>query len=337
VELASQSEWADLYQKAMDFKEMAPWQWMTDAELFGVENPRDSEIGWCTVLGNEGLEFGLLVFLGAEGFQMYHRIITGGGDANSFEVWAKAPLLSMMFVDRQELQQQDLDLIRSLGLRFRGKNAWPHFRSHRPGYLPWYLEKNEVVFLSIIVQQAIDVAKRVHEGQLDLFEEIDADMILTRYYSAGQWLEDWRKPGVPSRRVNVTAPLDAAQLSGLRKAAKELRGSWEFDIFLLPTAVSEGASRPYYPTCVLVVEGGSGFIVGTELMGPHPTLAERQEAVIRILAQGERFPLPQEIRVKGEEEREVIEPIARALGASLRVTRLRELERARKSLFERFL
>ncbi len=321
----------------MDFKEMAPWQWMTDAELFGVENPHDGETGWCTVLGNEGLEFGLVVFLGAEGFQIYNRIAMGGPEAKSFEVWARAPLLSMMFVDRQELQQRDLDVIRSLRLRFRGRNAWPLFRCHRPGYLPWYLEKNEVVFLSIIVQQAIDVARRVREGRLDLFAEVDADMILTRYYRAGQWLEDWRKPAVPSRNANVTAPLDEARLSGLRKAAKELRGFWELDIFLLPTAISEGASRPYYPTCILAVEGKSGFIVGAELMGPHPSLAERQESAIRILAQGKQLPLPQEIRVKGEEIREVIEPVARALGASLRVARLKELERARRILFERFL
>jgi len=334
--LALQSEWADLYQKASNFKEMAPWQWMTDAELFGVENPRDREIGWCTILGNEGLEFGLFVFLGAEGLQMYNRIAMGGSGAKSFEVWGRVPLLSMMFADRQELQQRDHEVIRSLGLRFRGRNAWPLFRSHRPGYVPWYLDKDEVVFLSIAVQQALDMAKRVREGQLDLFEEVDSDMILTRYFRGGQWLEEWRKPEVPSQGVTVAVPPDEARLAGLRMAAKELRGFWELDMFLFPTAVSERAGRPYYPLCVLAVEGQTGFIVGTELMGPHAYPEERQEAVIRLLEQSQ-LPLPQEVRVKGEEVRGVIEPLARSLGVSLHVARLKELERARRSLFQRFL
>jgi hypothetical protein len=320
----------------MDFKEMAPWQWMTDAELFGVENPRDGEVGWCTILGNEGLEFGLFIFLGAEGFQTYNRIAMGGAEAKSFEVWARASLLSMMFADRQELQQQDHEVIRSLGLRFRGRKAWPLFRSHRLGYIPWYLDKHEVMFLSIAVQQALEVAKRVREGQLDLFEEVDSDTILTRYSHAGQWLEEWRKPNVPRPGVNIPAPPDEARLLGLRTAAKELRGSWELDVFLLPTAVSEGADRPYYPNCVLAVERQTGFIVGTELTGPRASPEEKQEAVIRLLEQSQ-LPLPQEIRVKGEEVRGVVEPVARSLGVSLHVARLKELEKARRSLFQRFL
>ncbi len=137
MEQPTQSEWDDLYRVAMDFKEMAPWQWMTDADLFGVENPRDGETGWCAILGSEGQEFGLLVFLGAEGFQMYNRIAMDEAGAKSFEVWARVPLLSMMFVDRQELQQRDHEMIRSLGLRFRGRNAWPLFRCQRPGYVSW--------------------------------------------------------------------------------------------------------------------------------------------------------------------------------------------------------
>lgn len=34
-------EWADLYQAAIGFKRVAPWQWMTDEDLFAVENPSD--------------------------------------------------------------------------------------------------------------------------------------------------------------------------------------------------------------------------------------------------------------------------------------------------------
>ncbi len=169
---------------------------------------------------------------------------------------------------------------------------------------------------------------------LVFFEEVDGDMILIPYYYAGRWLEEWRKPTVPSRVVNITAPLDEARLSRLRKAARELRGYWELDIFALPTAVREGSDRPYYPTCILAMEGQTGLIVGTELTGPHLTPAERQETVIRVLEQCKQ--LPREIRVNREEVLQVVEPVARALGASVRVARLAGLEKARQGLFEHF-
>jgi len=61
------------------------------------------------------------------------------------------PLLTMLFVDRDKLWKEDREVIHSLGLRFRGRNAWPLFRSQRAGYAPWLLEKDEVLFLTTAI------------------------------------------------------------------------------------------------------------------------------------------------------------------------------------------
>lgn len=335
MEQPTQNEWDDLYQAAIRFKEMAPWQWMADMDLFGVENPDGGEVGWCSILGNERQEFGLLVFLGAEGFQMYNRIAMGEAEATSLELWARVPLLSMTFNSRDDLERRDLEMIRALGLRFRGRAAWPLFRSQRPGYVPWYLDKAEVTYLSAVVQQTLSVAGRVREERLDLFEEADNGMLFTRYCRTCQWLDGWRKPKIPSRAANTPVPLDEARLSGLRKAAKELRGKWELDIFLLPTAVQEGSDRPYYPTCVMAVETQTGLIVGADVAGVVPSPEVLQDAVIRVLGQGKQ--LPHDLRVMSEEVLQVVEPVAQALGMSVRVARMAKLERARRDLVEHFL
>ena len=44
--------------------------------------------------------------------------------------------IMLSFEDRDALQEEDLAVIRGLGLSFRGRQAWPLFRSYRPGYLP---------------------------------------------------------------------------------------------------------------------------------------------------------------------------------------------------------
>ena len=33
------SEWRKLYQAAIRLKEIAPWEWMTETDVFGVQNP----------------------------------------------------------------------------------------------------------------------------------------------------------------------------------------------------------------------------------------------------------------------------------------------------------
>jgi|GEM_PF-1998218 len=33
------TEWRKLYHAAIRLKEIAPWQWMTETDIFGVQNP----------------------------------------------------------------------------------------------------------------------------------------------------------------------------------------------------------------------------------------------------------------------------------------------------------
>ena len=46
-----------LYQAAKQVKELAPWEWMTEGDLFGVQNPETKEIGFVSVMGELGEHF----------------------------------------------------------------------------------------------------------------------------------------------------------------------------------------------------------------------------------------------------------------------------------------
>jgi len=68
------------------------------------------------------------------------------------------------------------------------------------------------------------------------------------------------------------------------------------------------------------------------MTAPWLKASEKQEEVIRLLEKSET--LPEEIRVGSQGKRALLEPIARALGMRLRVSRLRLLEDAKASLYE---
>ena len=48
------------------------------------------------------------------------------------------PQLQASFEDRGHLQKEDRDVIKKLGLKFRGANSWPMFRNYAPECSPGF-------------------------------------------------------------------------------------------------------------------------------------------------------------------------------------------------------
>jgi hypothetical protein len=278
------------------------------------------------------------MFVGEDGYGRYAKLIAEEVESEDLEESMMVRGISMLFVDRDVLQKKDHEVIRSLGLRFRGRNAWPFFRSQQPGYFPWFLEKGEVLFLTATIQQALVVADEVRSGKLDLLQGEPENLILTRFYRDGKWHEEWRKAPKLSQAQETHAenidPLKEAELHLLRGRAGAPSGRWELDIFALPIPIGPRPGRPHFPLCFLAVETKLGLILGANLTEPWLAFSEKQDEVIQIMRKANQLPL--EIRVKSDKVRKVVEPITRVLGIKLRVGSLPMLEQAKASLDERF-
>lgn len=327
----SKSDWLKLYQAAIEFQRISPWTWMGNEDLFAVENPDSGELGYCSILGSGQEEFGLGIFLGAKGFRRYLEVMSADAGPEDLDEGIMTPMLSLLFANRQELQKEDIEVIRSLGLQFRGRNAWPLFRSQRPGYAPWFLEKEEVVFLTDAIEQALVVSNKVYIDKLDLFDNVDEDLVFTRYYRGGEWREEWRSPELSPRDssngTEATEVIHEAELLLLRNSADELSGSWEMDIFILPIPIGAPSSKPYFPLFFLVVEGKQGLIIDSQMTEPWITLSQKRDTVIQILKRARQ--LPRNIKVKSENIREILEPVIGSLEISLLMGPLPLLEEAK--------
>src|SRR5438045_2909859 len=118
-----------LYYAAASFREIGCWNWMSDSQVFGVENPDSGEIGYCCVVGELGEVFGLVVYLGTTGLEDHQKITAGVIQANSPEFMRSQNCLAVYFGDRKDLDRTDLKVIKDIGVAYRGKNVWPQFRS----------------------------------------------------------------------------------------------------------------------------------------------------------------------------------------------------------------
>ena len=332
----SLEEWRQLYEAAIAFKEARPWEWMTEAHLFGVRNPETKEIGYGSIMGMRGEHFALAVYLGSEGLDGFWRMETLQEPDPAFLL--EIPLLQASFEDRRELRRQDLQVIKSLGLKFRGRKAWPLFRSYVPGYFPWFLTAEEARFLTLALQQALEVALRVREDPT-LLDPLQEGLYLVRTPErrgeALAWKDEWMRPPPLEARPSPP-PIEEADLAAMRAQLPRRPIGLEVDLFIMPVYIRDKDDpRPYFPYILLAVESKSGFVLGSELLAPKPSLdAVWAKAPERFVDALRRLGvIPAKIFVARERVWRLLEPVATPLGIRLVQARsLPALERARAFL-----
>jgi hypothetical protein len=333
-------EWHKLYQAAMRLKETAPWKWMAETDLFGVQNPETDELGFVSVMGALGEHLSIGVYLGAEGLYSFWGFQQIGASAPPEAILGMLHLQAS-FEDRNELTKKDRDVIKSLGLKFRGRQAWPLFRSYRPGFFPWYLEGWEARFLTLALEQTVEVALRFKENRAMLDTAAD-DSYLVRVPREAKGTLVWEDrvvvvPPVDPEPISISMDVDA--LKAVNRLPRR-RYALEIDFFMVPILVGERGTRPSYPHMLLVVERESGMVLGSELLTPEPSLEAMWGLVPVTLVY--KFAnigiVPTQVRVQSPLLAKLLQLLAEELGFEVKLTpSLRSLEHAKDFLMQRFV
>ena len=360
--------WRNLFDAALALREIEPWRWMADAQIFGVQNPDNQEIGYCCVLGALGEVLGLVVYLGSERLDQYRKIQSGKIRVGSPAIIHGQSCLTAWFSNRSYLDKTDIKIATQLGLKPRGRAAWPQFRSFRPGYHPWFLTEDEARYLTLCLQQTRDVALRLrtnperlaapskgqylmrvpvenpdpsaaearHAAQPAYAESLAgqpllfADLARSRSW---QWCDQWLKPAPLLEPVIRSVPRDEVRLQCIKNASGGHHGIWEIDGDYISEAVA-GDERPFFPHMLLCADHDSGFILATVLAHPSTWESEFTETFLGSLEQQKL--LPEKLRLRKTALRALFEPLATPLGVGIEMTsQLTAITHARRG-FEKF-
>jgi hypothetical protein len=363
--------WADLYSAAAAFREIACWNWMSDSQVFGVQNPDTQEIGYCCVLGELGEVFGLVVYLGTAGLEQHSEIQSGKIQAGSPEFARSQNCLTAWFGDRNELDKTDIKVVKGLGLAYRGSNAWPQFRCFRPGYCLWYLTETEARYLTLCLQQAREVALCVQQDP-DWLTPPARNHYLVRVSSATseptteaselskaspglrdplnssprqqllfespdqeprlRWRNEWLKPAPLAKAKIVPFQLDEIRLERIKKIGPIQEVIWEIDAFSTPDPVL-GDDRPFYPYSLLCVDHASGFILSTLVAEPQTWQTEFPKTLLDTIEDC-KF-VPRILSTRKDDLRELFEPLAARLGIEVQLNKkLPSLDQAKRGLLK---
>lgn len=332
-------EWRRLYDSAVRVKEISPWEWMTEADVFGVQSPETGDLGFVSVMGMLGEHYAVSLYLGSEGIHGFLDLQAMGPFADPNDL-IQIPQLQASFEDREQLDKRDREVIKELGLKFRGRNAWPWFRSYRPSFFPWFLEAGEIRFLSVALEQLADVAPRFRE-EPSLLEPSDGDGYLLRApRREGETLiwEDATTGVPPLDAPPIEVEMEASKIEALRRLPM-LKARLEVDLFMFPAPVKDQGDRPYFPHMLMVVDAESGMILGSELLQPFPSLEAMWGSVPETIA--DRLAgmelLPEKISVDSDLLFPLLEPLAEEAGFELELApSLPSLEAVREGLLETF-
>ena len=320
---AQQGEWSRLFEVTLRIRQLAPWEWMNETDIFGVQHPETGEICFVSVMGALGEHIAVSLYLGASALAkfMYLQEVPPEVFQEYPEILLEIPQLQASFEDRGVLDDWDRQLIRNLSLKFRGRKAWPRFQSFRPGFIPWRLEPEEVRFLTLSLEQLEEVSPRLRADR-SLLQRDDAGGFFIRACRTtdgrtGEW-EDRYVQIPPPEFPPVPLTWDPNDLKRLKRATS--RGDIiELDFFQFPGSIGKKGQRPAAAYVLLAVHSQSNMILGAEFIQVKDTLENMwgQLPGIFLLQLANAEMRPKEIRVQSHLLLNVLPPAFDSLGTKI--------------------
>lgn len=331
-------QWARLYDLAVQVRELAPWRWMDETQVFAVEHPVTKELGFVSTMGQLGQHLSIAVYLGPKALYDFWDLQEGDGDP--MEIF-NVPHLQASFDDREILEKQDRQIIKDLGLKFRGRQQYPLFRSIHIGYVPWFVYSDEAEFLIYALEQILEVAPRVEKDPDILMTHNDpsSETYLVRVSELNEgslhWNDEIRRIPQPPAVIPPVSPMEARAAEF--KTVSRIPGLViEIGLPYMPTPIAEKGQRPYFPRGLMLADAESGLILGIDMIAPCETAAELDLAIAAGISKIflTNDALPEEIKVGTTELFRLLRGWSQKLNIKLRQTDdLPAIEQAKESMF----
>lgn len=331
-------EWKVLYDAAIEFRKIEPWKWVKETDIFGVQNPLTGEVGYCCIMGEMGEVLALAVYNGTEGLNGYQQIQKGQVKPEDPDSLHIQDCLIVMFEDKKFVEKEDIQLINRLGYKFKGHNAWPVFRSYKPGYFPWFLSRDEALYMTDALNQAKDVCLRLKENN-QMLHAPQKNHYLVRVSEAKDgniiWNDEWREPAPVKIKDYSYESVDEIRIQRIKNSVKQVSATiWEIDFFFAPTPVREDG-RPFFPQAIMIADHDTGFIHDVHLAQADKCQKEFSEKF--LLCMENTLVVPMEILVRKEDVAKLLEPYTSRLNIKLSKTKkLQNVDNAIKSMTRHF-
>lgn len=258
---SNNQDYQGLIQLADELKKEKPWEYFENAHILAFDIT-DDDIYFVCVMGSGGQEYGIMVF-DQYHYDSLYKILSGEPLPKDFHY--DLEMMTVNYVNRDELTKEDYQLIKDNGFSFRGKNNWIQFRVYNQGLVPTIPDGLEVGTLKKILKMTLDVLSQCKNGwKYPLLEE---HMYPVFSYDQFGKLQN---SIIRLKKVDEPpiVPLDIdKQEKGRYKRKPKSSVRLEFDVMYSSRGVKvEEINRIAYPIIALLVDKASGMVIGHNVL-----------------------------------------------------------------------
>ena len=330
---ASLEQWRSLYEVAIKFKMLKPWDHLWDMDLTRIELPEYQEPFFCSVMGKAGQCFAIGTYAGFDAINGFYYI-ADNQQISSTQYIRYQNNLMCYFGARDELTSKELKVIKNLGLKFRGKTEWIYFRAFETGYTPYILDEHQVVQLTIVFQQLYMALKYFIESKIKV--NFEGGSILYRRYDdeSKLWITS-EAPNIIPPRVHMTPAINDELLLAKLNKLKATRNEVELDTLYLNVVINDKEfEKPFLGNMLIIADCKSGMLIDQNMLSPKDEVIENILGIfINYLMQKGK---PKTVYVRDEYMQDYLGNLCEKIGVLLKVKgKLKAIDSFEKSYMGR--
>ncbi|MHC1681909.1 MAG: hypothetical protein AB6733_03005 [Clostridiaceae bacterium] len=313
---ATLEEWKELYDVAGKVKELKPWEQLWDMDLITILLKDREEPCVCSVMGKGGECYAIGAYNGISAIHNFF-VMADSYDIPAHQLIRYQNNIMCYFGNRDELTKKELNLIKELGLKFRGKNNWIYFRVFETGYAQYTPDKQQVLELTEILKNLYMAIKALYRGVTVDFE--DGNTLMRRFdVGSNQWINYEMPVFIPEVIYPVPTIEDEVLIQRLKNLHKD-KSVLELDIAYINSTINDrNFDKPISPRLCILVEGRSGMILSQTMITPEDNQVDAVFNVIinYIFQKGK----PKKIFVRDNYIFSILKDLCKQVGIELEVS-----------------
>ncbi|MBZ9606313.1 hypothetical protein G9F73_000455 [Clostridium estertheticum] len=330
---ASLDQWRLLYEVAIKFKKLKPWDHIWDVDLTKILLPEYEEPFFCSVMGKSEECIAIGIYAGFDAINGFYYIIDNQ-QISPTQIIRYQNNLMCYFGSRNELTSKELKVIKDLGLKFRGKDEWIYFRSFETGYAPYISDALQVVQLTAVLQQLYMALTHLVENKTKV--NFESGNILCRKYDTESklWLT-YEAPNIIQPRIRMTTVINDELLLVKLNKLKATRNEIELDTLYLNIVVNDKEfEKPFLGNLLIIADRKSGMLIDQNMLSPKDKVAQNiLEIFINYLMQ---IGKPKTVYIRDEYIQDYLKDLCDKIGVLLKIKgKLKAIDAFEKSYLRR--
>lgn len=277
--------WSRIFTAAEKIRQMKPWRWMHETDIFGIKIPGTNTIFFISVMGTLGEVTAITAYRGERALQMFWELQEEDTAylTSSFTAASRIltiPQIMLNFEEEKNLEPEEIRRIKNRGGKPSKDKIWPLLEQYVPGFVPGEPDEQALNDAAIILEQCPYVFEQAREDEDFIYpEDDDENRYLIREIKSAtgkEWKNEYKNVWAEPLNYKIHFPL--IHLNRLKNRQKK-QETLQIDLAMLPSPVKEGDIKPYYPFVLLLVNKKTGIIQDFDMLSPLPDLNTMYESI----------------------------------------------------------